>query len=134
MAGAMKWSWNSRVFETLRELAPNVAILVEWRHDPNYQWDGDGSDPVDDGYEPYTVTVWSNAIVDGRNAQGESHLTGFYAIPGEFDQNIGGYMMQLVDKSLDDLYQQASNNKTVREQVVAAKKYISEKMSKRAGM
>lgn len=92
--------------EKIRKLAverPDVAFRVERDLDETFVWDGDGPDPVEDGYYPYDVTVTAFTIRNGEVIEGTSTLGGSYY---GYDEEIGevhGYLPQMVDEALAEL-------------------------------
>lgn len=90
--------------ETLRQTNPEIAISVHWEVDECFQWDGDGPDPQDEGYEPHNVTVTASAIREGVLIQSHAYLGGCYSADGgEDDPEISGYLDQLIDEAVADL-------------------------------
>jgi len=120
---------NRQIHDSLIKLAPQIAFSVEYNIDPNFQWDGDGPDPRDDGYDPYDVDVFARAIVDGQTVAGQNSLGGTYEKPGEWDKDIGGYLPQMLDEAIDDLLQ---NNHSLPKNIIAqaskVQKYLKDYM------
>jgi hypothetical protein len=89
------------------KVAPSIAIAVSYELDRYFQWDGDGPDPSEEGYNPYDVTVKASTIANGEELHGEAHLGGTYEKSvSEADPEINGYLNQMVDEALDELAKQ----------------------------
>jgi hypothetical protein len=85
-------------------VAPNIAFDVIWEVDPNFTWDGDGPDPVEDqGIFPHDVEVRAMAILDGELKVGSDYLGGCYGEWDSADAEIGGYLNQMLEEALDEL-------------------------------
>jgi hypothetical protein len=91
------------MLDKLKEIAPNVAFSISREYDPDFQWDGDGPDPQDEGYEPQNVTVTANAIVNGELIEGNAYLGGSYDLPDAPCPNVHGYLPQMIEEALTDL-------------------------------
>jgi hypothetical protein len=89
--------------EELRVSRPDVAITIERELDPYFSWDGDGPDPRDEGYSPYTVTVMAIAIRNGELLTGDDSLGGCYYRPNEPIDDVHGYLPQMVEEAVDEL-------------------------------
>ncbi|MCP4643085.1 MAG: hypothetical protein GY851_21745 [bacterium] len=90
--------------ELITEMArarPLVHIVVEWEEDPNHVWDGDGSDPVEDGEIAHDVTVVAQTIMFGRMIEGVSGLGGSYSPRGgPHCPDIHGYFPQMLHEAV----------------------------------
>lgn len=117
----------AKIVAHLKKVAPNIAIKTEWEEDPNFVWDGDGPDPVEDGYVAHTVDVLAQAVVDGEVITGRSSLGGTYAKPGKPDADIGGYFAQMVQEAVGELADQTSG--AIKRQAQEAGRYISDVMT-----
>jgi hypothetical protein len=62
------------MLDKLKQVAPNIAFVITKEYDQYYIWDGYGDDPINDGFEPYNVTVSTMAIINGELIKGESYL------------------------------------------------------------
>lgn len=96
-------STQHELIEELRRTRPDVAVKVTWEEDPYYSWDGDGPDPVEDGFLPYNVTVTAMAICKGNLIEGHDHLGGCYSKLGEHCPEIHGYFPQMLEEALEAL-------------------------------
>ena len=105
--------------EKLKEIAPLVAVTTSRKRDEYYQWDGDGPDPSEDGYEVYDVTVEACAIVKGERAYGHHYLGGSYYQDDEPLGEIHGYLPQMVEEALVDLAKLTGSNPHLHGQVLA---------------
>ncbi len=93
-----------KTFEKLRQTNPEIAVTIEWELDPEFEWDGDGPDPQDEGFNPYTVIVRANRIIEGELETGEATLGGCYSKDaGKDDPKVSGYLDQLIGDALKDL-------------------------------
>lgn len=125
---------NKTLRTKLAKLAPNISFSVEYTLDPHFQWDGDGPDPRDDGFEPFDVDVFARAIVAGETLEGRNSLGGCYEKPGEWEPDIGGYLPQMLDEAIDELALDRQRTfpktfpKSIATQARAAKKYLSDYM------
>lgn len=82
----------------------DIAFKTIWRHDPAFVWDGDGPDPKDTDFMPYTVEVRALKIHNGVLLTGSAFLGGFYSKDGgKSDPEIGGYLEQLKAEALVNL-------------------------------
>ena len=89
--------------EALRASLPDVAITVTREEDPYFVWDGDGPDPIENGFEPCNVTVTASTIHHGELIQGKSTLGGSYFEPDEPCADIHGYLPQMVEEAVEEL-------------------------------
>ena len=89
--------------EALRASRPDVAITVTREEDPYFVWDGDGPDPIENGFEPCNVTVTASTIHHGELIQGKSTLGGSYFEPDEPCADIHGYLPQMVEEAVEEL-------------------------------
>lgn len=88
------------------DLSPDpttIAIIVQREHDPYFSWDGDGSDPRDEGFTPYNVTVKAITVRAGRLIESSSTLGGSYFKHTEPIGDIHGYLPQMVEEAIDGL-------------------------------
>lgn len=93
----------TEILAKLKQLAPNIAITTATTPDPHFEWDGDGPDPQDEGYEPCDVDVTATAILDGELVEGEASMGGHYVSDDDPDPDFGGYLPQMIEESLQDL-------------------------------
>lgn len=89
--------------EALRTSRPDMAITVSREYDPNFAWDGDGPDPIEDGYLPYDGTVRATTIRKGNLIVGEDVLGGSYYAENEPAGEIHGYLPQMIDEALKEM-------------------------------
>ena len=90
--------------ESLKASNPEIAITVEWELDEYFEWDGDGPDPQDEGFNPYTVIVRASRIAKGELETGEAILWGCYSKDaGKDDPEISGYLDQMIDEAVKNL-------------------------------
>lgn len=95
------------IIDRLKIERPEIAIVVKWEEDHDFEWDGDGEDPITDGYYPYNVDITASRIVNGELLEGTASLGGCYSKDGgKDDPEIGGYLNQLVDDAVAELDKQ----------------------------
>jgi hypothetical protein len=94
---------GQELIERLRVERPDVAIVVSRTIDMNFQWDGDGPDPAEDGLEPYDVEVAAITIRRGVVYEGTDHLGGSYFAHDEPIGEVHGYLKQMVLEALEEL-------------------------------
>jgi hypothetical protein len=90
--------------ERIREERPDIAITVSWEYVEYFSWDGDGEDPIMDGYLPYNVIVTASKIINGKLIQGIAYLGGCYSKDGgKDDPEIGGYLPQMIQEAIEEV-------------------------------
>ncbi len=87
----------------LASLAPSIALSLTRKIDPSYRWDGDGPDPVHDGFDAYDVTINARTIAAGVMFEGSAYLSGCYFRPDEPTGEVHGYLLQMLDEAAQDL-------------------------------
>ena len=93
------------ILSGVRRIAPNVSIKIRWQLDRYYIWDGDGPDPVEQGYVPHNVYVSAVVVTtEGKTVFGRGVLGGVYESEGMEDPNIHGYFPQLLEIALMELH------------------------------
>lgn len=102
--GPKEWSPRNpepaeKISVTLRKLAPSFEYSVERERDENFVWDGDGPDPMEEGFEAYNVDVILQVIMDGQLYRLTETLGGTYDKPGEEDPEIHGYLPQMLEEA-----------------------------------
>lgn len=97
---------STSILRQLNALAPSIAFSTHRDIDRDFPWDGDGPDPLDEGFECYQVTVSAKAIIYGHEITGEDRMGGHYDKPGELDADLGGYLPQMFDEAAEDLAKQ----------------------------
>ena len=113
----------------LKKIAPSIAFSVEHTVDRDYEWDGDGPDPREEGFDPYDVDVYATAIVDGDEVEGRASLGGTYDKPDDIDPDIGGYLPQMLQEAAEELASKVSG--PLRAEAKAASKYLKDVMRSR---
>lgn len=91
------------ILELLRKIAPNIVFSVLWTPDDDFEWNGDGPDPAENGLYAYDVDFSAKTIVDGNFVTGRSSLGGCYSKPGEFDPDVHGYLVQNLLEASEEL-------------------------------
>lgn len=94
---------SEEIYARLRELAPSVSFSASRELDPSFEWDGDGPDPTDDGFDAYDVTVIAQTIVNGNLVEECSYLGGSYFKEDEPLDDIGGYLPQMLKEAAIEL-------------------------------
>lgn len=89
--------------EALRLTRPDVAITVTRELDPSFEWDGDGPDPTEDGFDAYDVDVVACCIRNGQLIEGRASLGGSYFQPEEPIGAVHGYLPQMVDEAVEEM-------------------------------
>lgn len=87
------------IYAELRKLAPSVCFSASREVDPYFTWDGDGEDPVNNGYTPYDVDVTASVIVGGVLVQETDSLGGCYFMDDEPIGDIHGYLPQMIQEA-----------------------------------
>lgn len=101
-----------RVQAGIKKLAPDVNIRTVWTEDPHYRWDGDGPDPVEEGYVAHDVSVIAEIeLANGTVVVGDNHLGGSYEKPGVEDPLVHGYYYDMLSSALRELYEQLTGRK-----------------------
>ncbi len=114
--------------ETLKEIAPSIALEQGRTIDEYYQWDGDGPDPAEEGYAAYYVTVKATAIVNGSKISGNDSLGGCYYQHGETIGEIHGYLPQMLESAIEELLTYGDLTGDIKSQGEAALKFCQELM------
>jgi len=97
------------ILDAVRKADPSINISVTWEQDPSFVWDGDGPDPVEDGFAAYDVTVTATKIIDGEMYEGHEYLGGSYSpYGGPHCPLVHGYLAQMVDDAIEDLMQETA--------------------------
>ncbi len=111
----------NNLIENLKKIAPSICIKVEWTEDENFSWDGDGPDPILDGYSPYDVDVRAMTIVNGDLIEGRESLGGCYRDSGNItddDEDVHGYLPQMIAVAAGELYLLTKNPEALKIRVV----------------
>lgn len=117
----------AQILEKLKKVAPHILVDIDWTVDSTHRWDFPGPDPADAGYVAYSVDVSAEAIVDGEQVDGHDYLGGVYEKPyEEFDPDVHGYFLDMVDSAIDDLGEQT------KDPVIAAEIASAQAVIKRA--
>ena len=119
----MKTTTPAALFLALSTLAPSIAFSVSRDLDSSYRWDGDGPDPILEGFDAYDVTVKASAIVGGKMVEGVDYLGGSYFKPDEETGDLHGYLAQMLVEALDGLEQEVKSESLTRE-IVNARAYM----------
>lgn len=114
---------------TLKKVAPNIAFSVSKTPDPDFVWDGDGPDPINDYLYPHDVDFKASVLLHGEIIDGTSCLGGCYYREDEPVGDVNGYLAQKLDDALDDLPD--LHLEDAGEDVKAAKAYLKEYMQDR---
>jgi hypothetical protein len=92
------------IIDRLKITRPEIAITVTWEEDHEYEWCGDGEDPITEGFYPYNVDITASTIRNGELIEGNAYLGGCYSKDGgKDDPEIGGYLDQLVEEAVAEL-------------------------------
>jgi hypothetical protein len=92
-----------KIQEQLVKLAPSIEFSVAWSEDNDLGslWDSEWGERGDK--EPYTADVFARAIVQGKMLEGTASLGGCWETPGDFDEDINGYLPQMLEEATCDL-------------------------------
>lgn len=101
--GPKEWSPRNpepaeKIVRTLRQLAPSVGYDVSWEEDESFVWDGEGPNPMTEGYVAHNVYVIIQVIMEGHLYRLTETLGGVYDKPGEEDPEIHGYLPQMLEE------------------------------------
>lgn len=122
----------NEIYARLRELAPSVVFSAERERDDSFCWDGDGPDPVENGFEAFDITVYAKAAVDGVLVEGRASLGGCYMLPDEELGNVGGYLPQMLEEAAKELYEQIpSLFGSVRTQLERVMDFLNQELRRR---
>lgn len=94
---------DDEVLKKLKKIAPNVCFTIDRGIDLFFEWDGNGQDPKEYGYDPYTIVVFAMAIVNGEQLIGRDSLCGCYYKPEEPIGDIHGYLNQMLVDAAKEL-------------------------------
>lgn len=122
---------KTSLFEELGKVAPGIAFEVKHTKDPSFQWDGDGPDPADKGFLAYDVDFYARMIVQGSLIEGASSLGGTYEKPGEFDPDVGGYLVVNLEEALEDLADSLAKFHAKSKDVEKALMYLKDESQRR---
>ncbi len=93
--------------DRLKITRPEIAVVVTWEEDHDYEWDGDGEDPITEGFYPYDVCVTASRIVNGELLEGTAYLGGCYSKDaGKDNPEVSGYLDGLVEEAVANLDKQ----------------------------
>lgn len=128
----MKTNIPEPLAAALKRLAPSVIFSVSAEIDPCYRWDGDGPDPVENGFDAYDITVKALTIDCGTIREGEAYLGGSYFEPDEPTGEIHGYLLQMLEEAAEELQKELARwiNKSVfvNEQLAAVRSHLKAAM------
>lgn len=115
---------NAKIKKALKKVAPSISFSVFYTIDHNFRWDGDGPDPVDEGFDAYDVDVYARTVVDGDILEGRASLGGTYEKPGTKDPDIGGYLPQMLEEAVDELLRHGGLPANIVKDGKAAQKFL----------
>lgn len=118
------------ILHNLKQIAPDVAFNIKRERDEYFVWNGDGPDPIDEGFDPYDVDVTAEAIVMGEIKQGTASLGGSYFKPQEDFGDIHGYLPQMLVEAATELLEQVPDG--LKPQLTAAIDYVTVRMREQA--
>jgi predicted house-cleaning noncanonical NTP pyrophosphatase (MazG superfamily) len=91
------------IFEKLYQIAPDIKFGVYWEEDPYFDWDGEGPDPKLRGYLPHNVDVTASVRIEDKIFRGSKSLGGVYEKEYVEDEDIHGYLPQMLKEALEEL-------------------------------
>jgi hypothetical protein len=97
---------TEQVYAKLKELAPSVHFTASREFDDDEVWDGDGPDPVEDGFMPYTVEIEATTIIGGEAIEASAYLGSSYMKDDEEIDDMHGYLPQKLEEAAEDLLKQ----------------------------
>lgn len=87
----------------LVNLAPSIVFSATKTEDHSYVWDGDGPDPIEQGFSPYTVCVSAETIWRGVRVSGSAYLGGCYYADDEEVGDVNGYLNSMLEEAATNL-------------------------------
>lgn len=128
------------ILETLRTIAPNVAVAVHWSHDDgSFNGAGDwteGEDP--DEWQVWQSEVVASAILRGQEVSGNANLVGIWEKssdhPATSNPDISGYLPQMLEEALEELLGQVPEGdwrSSLRSQIENALNFLKTEMRER---
>lgn len=91
-----------KIYDELKEIAPHVAFSTCREIDTDHDWDGDGPDPTEDGYDNYFVTITACIIYNGEYLRGYDSIL-LYMKPEEEITDVNGYLHEMLRNAVQDL-------------------------------
>lgn len=120
----------AQILDRLRETAPDVAFSVATQPDHDFRWDGDGPDPAEDGFTACDVDVTAAVVSGGRLISEVSSMGGHYTRADRPDDDLGGYLPQMLRDAADGLLRQIGDH-TARPGLAAASALLGDEMRRR---
>lgn len=96
----------------LRDVAPDLAVTVHFEEDYGFQWDGDGPDPVEEGFTCYDVEVRASIIFQGEIVSRSEYMGGHYAKGGDLDTDLSGYFPQMAHDAVCEMIELVGFNRS----------------------
>lgn len=121
----------NEIYASLKTLAPSVCFFTELSPDDDFEWDGDGPNPEDEGYSPVNVDITATAIVNGEKVVGEASMGGHYVREDDFDPDFGGYLPQLLEEAADFLHDVLPVDHPARKETESVLRFLRQEMKDR---
>jgi len=121
---------SESLFQVLRNIAPTVVFSLDWSPDNDTVWESEYGEQED--LMSYIADVSVVAILEGVMVKSNIYLGDCWEVPGDFDEDIGGYLPQMLKESADNLLrEQLSLPLEIRNQLLAATIFLSSEMTRR---
>jgi hypothetical protein len=119
-----------QILSRLKDLAPDVAFSVVSEPLPDYVWDGDGPDPIEDGLMPHEVVVSARAVENAALIEDDKACYGHYLKEGESPGDVGGYLPQMLKDAASYLLKRLTDGR-LKGQVRAVIEFLRVEMRER---
>lgn len=102
---------SDEIYAALAVCAPDIEFSSSRELDEDSEWDGDGPDPVEEGFSPYVVTVTARCIANGRLQEGERSLSSSYFRDDEEIGDVHGYLPQMLEEAASELLKKTTERR-----------------------
>lgn len=121
----------TEIYARLKTLAPSVVFSAKAEVDYNFRWDGDGPDPVDEGYDAHDVEVTATAVTEGTLQTGTAYMCGHYRKDDEPLDDLGGYLPQMLEEAAMELVTLTPPDSHLRRELTNALSFLKQEMQDR---
>lgn len=121
----------TELYARLKTVAPNVAFGAASKKDHYYVWDGDGPDPVDEGFYAHDVEVTATAVTEGAIQTGTAYMCGHYRKDDEPLDDLGGYLPQMLEEAANELVKLTPPDSHLRAELTNALSLLTQEMRDR---
>ena len=108
----------------LNKIAPSILFTVSRELDPYESWNGDGPNPRDDGYSPYSVDVTALVIIGGEIIEGAQSLGSSWYRHDEPLGDVHGYLPQMLEEAATELQSTIGAVSPMGRELTAAIEYM----------